>query len=140
MPTVTTNYKGNMLFESTVGNHTLTIDVPATMGGSDRGPTPPEIFIASLGSCIGAFVAQYCEKNGVDDTGMTVDLSFDKAADPTRLVNLKATVKLPNGDCGKRIKAIERVATHCPVHATISTMEGLALEIHGQDECMMEKK
>jgi uncharacterized OsmC-like protein len=140
MPTVTTNYKGNMLFESTVGNHTLTIDVPATMGGSDRGPTPPEIFIASLGSCIGAFVAQYCKKNGVDDTGMTVDLSFDKAADPTRLVNLKATVKLPNGDCGKRIKAIERVATHCPVHATISTMEGLALEIHGQDECMMEKK
>jgi uncharacterized OsmC-like protein len=140
MPTVTTNYKGNMLFESTVGNHTLTIDVPATMGGSDRGPTPPEIFIASLGSCIGAFVAQYCEKNGVDDTGMTVDLSFDKAADPTRLVNLKATVKLPNGDCGKRIKAIERVATHCPVHATISTMEGLAFEIHGQDECMMEKK
>ena len=138
MATITTFYKGDMLFESQIGKHKITIDVPATMGGDDRGPMPPQLFIASLGSCIGAFVAQYCEKNGIDDTSMTVDLTFEKAADPTRLVNLSATVKLPNGDCGKRMKAIERVATHCPVHETISTMEGLKFEILGQDECKLE--
>ncbi len=135
MATITTHYKGNMLFESQIGKHTLTIDVPAGMGGSDRGPIPPDLFVASLGSCIGAFVAQYCENNGIDDTGMTVDLSFEKASDPTRLVNLKATVNLPQGDCAKRVKAIERVAEHCPVHATIKTMEGLEITIHGKGEC-----
>lgn len=139
MATITTHYKGDMLFESKIGKHSVTIDVPAAMGGSDRGPTPPQVFIASLGSCIGAFVAQYCEKNGIDATDMTVDLNFEKAADPTRLVNLSAAVKLPNGDCGKRVKAIERVASHCPVHETISTMEGLHFEILGQDECTLEE-
>ena len=138
MATITTSYKGDMLFESQIGKHKITIDVPEVMGGSDRGPMPPQLFVASLGSCIGAFVAQYCEKNGIDDSGMTIDLSFEKAADPTRLVNLHATVKLPNGDCGKRVKAIERVAEHCPVHATINTMEELKMEILGQDECKLE--
>jgi len=138
MATLTTYYKGDMLFESKIGNHTITIDVPEGMGGSDRGPMPPQLFVASLGSCIGAFVAQYCEKNGIDDTGMTVEMSFEKAADPTRLVNLKATVKLPNGDCAKRFKAIERVAAHCPVHASIKTMEELEFEILGREGCKME--
>jgi putative redox protein len=135
MAKITTLYKGDMLFESKIGNHSVIIDVPDVMGGSDRAPQPPQLFIASLGSCIGAFVAQYCEKNGIDDTGMTVDISFEKVADPTRLVNLKAQVLLPNGDCSKRVKAVERVAAHCPVHATISTMEGLEIEILGKGQC-----
>ncbi len=135
MATLTTYYKGDMLFESKIGRHSVLIDVPAGMGGSDRGPIPPELFVASLGSCIGAFVAQYCEKNGIDDTGMRVDITFDKADDPTRLANLKATVMLPHGDCKARIRAIERVAEHCPVHATIRTMEGLEIEILGEGQC-----
>ena len=140
MATITTHYKGNMLFESQIGKHSITIDVPPGMGGSDRGPIPPDLFVASLGSCIGAFVAQYCENNGIDDTGMTVDLTFEKASDPTRLVNLKATVNLPEGDCAKRVKAIERVAEHCPVHATIKTMENLEITILGKGECDVTPK
>lgn len=138
MATITTFYKGNMLFETKIGKHTLTIDVPPDMGGSDRGLQPPQLFVASLGSCIGAFVAQYCEQVGIDDKDMTVELSFDKVPDPTRLVNLKATIKLPHGDCGKRVQAIERVAEHCPVHETISTMRGLTFEILGQGDRAME--
>jgi putative redox protein len=135
MGKITTVYKGDMLFESKIGKHSVTIDVPDVMGGNDRGPQPPQLFIASLGSCIGAFVAQYCEKNGIDDVGMTVEVSFEKAPDPTRLINLKAQVLLPNADCSKRIRAIKRVAEHCPVHATINTMENLEIEIRGEGEC-----
>lgn len=134
MGKVTTHYKGDMLFESKLGNHSVLIDVPAGMGGSDRGPTPPELFIASLGSCVGAFVANYCGKSGVDTKDMTVDVTFDKVEDPTRLVNLKIEVNLPNGDCAKRQKAILRVAEHCPVHETIATLEGIEININGQKE------
>ncbi len=130
MSVITTFYKGNMLFETQIGNHALQIDVPAGMGGMDRGPTPPEIFIASLGSCVGAFVAQYCERNSLDAHDMSVDVSFDKADNPTRLVNLKITVKMPNTACqNQRLEAIRRVAEHCPVHKTIETFEEIEFEI-----------
>ncbi len=134
MAIITTAYKGDMLFETTMGNHTIQIDVPAAMGGSDRGPTPPELFIASLGSCIGAFAANYCQNSGIDTRDMTVDFSFDKADDPVRLINLKATVNLPYGDCQRREKAILRVAEHCPVHETITALQGIQIELVGQGE------
>jgi putative redox protein len=135
MRKIITAYKGDMLFESKIGNHSVIIDVPDVMGGSDRGPQPPQLFVASLGSCIGAFVAQYCEKNGINAEGMTVEMLFEKAPDPTRLVNLKAQVLLPKADCSKRIRAIKGVAEHCPVHATINMMENLDIEILGEGEC-----
>ncbi|MDI9549599.1 MAG: OsmC family protein [Chloroflexota bacterium] len=129
MGKISTYYKGDMLFESEMGNHKLVIDVPPAMGGSDRGPTPPEVFVASLGSCVAAFVAQYCERNGVNTTDLSVDVAFDKADDPSRLVNLKVTVNLPHGECKQRKAALQRVAEHCPVHETISTLGGIEIEI-----------
>ena len=134
MASITTTYQGDLLFETHMGNHNIQIDVPASMGGSDRGPTPPELFIASLGSCIGAFAANYCQKAGIDTTDMSVDLSFEKVLDPVRLVDLKATVRLPHGDCERRQKAILRVAEHCPVHETITALEGIEIELIGQEQ------
>lgn len=129
MATITTVYKGGMLFESKVGNHTVMTDVPPDMGGADRAPTPPQYFVVSLGSCVAAFVATYCQQAGIDARELSVDVSFDKAENPTRLVNLKITVKLPHADCQARKQALLRVAQHCPVHETIDTLEGVAIEI-----------
>lgn len=134
MTTITTRYKGDMLFESRLGNHSILIDVPPSMGGSDRGPTPPELFIASLGSCVGAFVAQYCVRSDIDARDMTVDVSFDKVEHPTRLTNLAVRVSLPHGECKDRERALRRVAEHCPVHETIATLEGIDMEIIGGKE------
>lgn len=127
MAKITTDYKGDMLFESKIGNHSVIIDVPPDMGGTDRGPTPPQLFVASLGSCIAAFVANYCNNTGIDATDMTVDVTFDKVEDPTRLVNIKVHVNLPHGDYKRREKALLRVAEHCPVHETISNLEGIEI-------------
>ena len=134
MATVTTAYKGDMLFESQLGNHKVLVDVPAGMGGSDRAPTPPEYFIASLGSCVGAFAATYCHQAGIDTRDMTVDVSYEKIDNPTRLTNLKITIKLPHGDCKNREQALRRVAEHCPVHETIATMEGIEFVFQDRKE------
>jgi len=129
MATVTTTYVGDMLFETELGNHTVTIDVPASMGGSDRAPTPPEYFVASLGSCVAAFVANYCKQHGIDSTGLAVDVSFDKVENPTRLTNIGVKVRLPRAECGKRRDALMRVAEHCPVHETIEMGEIIGFEL-----------
>ena len=133
MPMITTEYKGDMLFETTVGKHRLTIDVPSNIGGKDRGPMPPQLFIASLGSCVGALVAEYCERHEVDTRDMAVDVDFDKTDHPSRLTNIKVTVRLPNADCSKQCRrdALRRVAEHCPVHETIETLQGVEFKIVG---------
>ncbi len=133
MTTITTTYDGDMRLRTQIGQHVLAIDVPPAMGGRDRGPTPPQLFVASLGSCVAAYVASYCDRAGIDDQGLAVDVMFDKAEDPTRLVNLRIVVRLPNGTCGDRLEALRRVAEHCPVHATISTLEAVSIEIQDRE-------
>lgn len=131
MAKITTHYTGDMLFSTKLGNHEIFIDVPASMGGKDRGPTPPEFFVASLGSCIAAFVANYCNQSGIDATDMSVDVSFDKVEDPTRLVNLKVQVNVPHSELNGREKALLRVAEHCPVHETMCHLDGVEISLNG---------
>ncbi|MBN2554798.1 MAG: OsmC family protein [Anaerolineales bacterium] len=129
MATITTTYKGDMEFETKLGNHTITIDVPEGMGGKDRGPTPPEYFVAALGSCVAAFAASYCNKAGLDCSDLSVDASFDKVSNPTRLTNFKLKLNLPHDGCEGREEAILRAASHCPVHQSIEGFEGLEIEL-----------
>jgi len=35
MGKITTHHKGDMLFESKIGSHSIAIDVPSAMGGSE---------------------------------------------------------------------------------------------------------
>lgn len=132
MATIRTIYKGDMLFETELGKHKLQIDVPPDMGGGDRGPTPPEVFVASLGSCVAALVANYCNKANLSTEGLTVDVAYEKASDPTRLANVQVIIDMPNTDISGRENAIRRVADHCPVHQTICTLEGVDIEVAGK--------
>jgi len=46
-------YSGGKRFEAIARNHRLISDQPLEDHGTDRGMTPPELFLAALGTCIG---------------------------------------------------------------------------------------
>lgn len=119
MPEVVVEHKGDMLFEAKMGKYQVEIDVPEEMRGKDRAALPPQLFIASLGSCIAAFVANYCNNVNLDPSGLTVTVTYDKLQDPVRVGNMKALVKVPNADIGKRRQAVLNVAEHCILHETL---------------------
>ena len=132
MATIKTQHKGDMLFETQLGRHKLQIDVPARMGGSDRGPQPPDVFMASLGACVAALVADYCNRANLNTDGLTVDVTYEGASDPVRLVDVCVNIDLPNADISGRELAIRRVADQCPVHQTICTLESVDIEVRGR--------
>jgi putative redox protein len=127
MPKITTVYKGDMLLENRLGNHTVLVDVPQRLGGSDRGPIPSELFAASLGSCISALVADHCRRSGIDVEGMSVDVAYDKLDNPLRFASIKVTIDLPGADSETKRRAVLDVAERCPVHNTI--VSGAEIEI-----------
>ena len=107
MPSITADYKGEAGFESRVGDHMLVFDRPS------------EVFVASIAACIAAVVAHYCRSASLNPEGLSVEVSYDLAHDPFRLINFKAVVRLPHCDPGKRAKSIVRVARKCPVYRAI---------------------
>lgn len=133
MGTISTLYKGDMLFVSRARHHKLTVDAPSSTGGNKRGPTPPEVFIALLGSCVAATVADYSERKGIDVRGMEVVVSYDKAEHPARLVNIDVRVDLPGTTASELdLKALRQVAQHCLVQKIMVNLEEVSFEIVGE--------
>jgi hypothetical protein len=62
---------------------------------------------------------------------MTVDVTFDKVEDPTRLTSPRVQVNLPHGDVAGRERALLRVAEHCPVHETMCRLDGVEISLNG---------
>ncbi|RKZ37282.1 MAG: hypothetical protein DRQ49_16470 [Gammaproteobacteria bacterium] len=131
MPKITSYHKGDMLFETKAGNHTILSDVPPSpeWGGKDRAPTPPEYFIVSLSSCIAAFIVQYADKVGINTQDMSVDVNFDKENKPAHLKNISVVINLPHAELKGREKAIQRVCEQCTVHETISRLEHIDVSV-----------
>jgi len=134
MATITTTAVGDKSFESLVGQHRVVTDVPAEMGGHDRGLEPAQLFVVSLGSCVAALVQAYCEHHDVDARDLRVDVDFEKVSQPSKLRDIRVRIAVPHADLtSERLRTIlQRVAEHCPVHETISTMDAIQFEFEGE--------
>lgn len=119
----TTRYLGDRRFATDVGVQTFTTDHNGT------GPTPPDLFVASLAACIGIYVTTYCEKVGLDATDLTVDLQTTKG--PDRMSAFSVQVHLPRAVLGARAGAVQRVAEACLVHETIRTFSDCPIRVEG---------
>ena len=90
-------YIGGIKFEAKNRSHTIIIDQPQLGGGEDKGPTPPELFVDSLGSCIGVYVLAFCKNTGLDPSGMKITLEWEKAPDkPARIKSINAKIGIQN--------------------------------------------
>ncbi len=124
-------YLGRCRFEAEVRGHRIGCDQPADAGGEDLAPTPPELLAASLAGCVGFYVARYCQQAGIDADGLTVEADWQVGGSPRRIerfvvrVHLSAWDMLPEG----RRRAIERAATGCLIHNTLSHPPEIAIEV-----------
>ena len=139
MKKITTFYKGDMLFESKLGSHLVQIDAPELMGGKNRAPQPSDLLIAAVGSCIGAAVADHCQRYHLDLRDMSVDVEMDEVEHPTRMANLQVTIHIPHSDCRGQEAAILRLAEHCPVYETMTHLNGIQIELMDKKHVQMLK-
>lgn len=64
---------------TTEGNHTFTIDVPTSVGGTDVGPSPNVFLRAALSSCVAIGIKQWAALHEIDVT--SVDVVLDMRVD-----------------------------------------------------------
>jgi putative redox protein len=56
-------------------SHTIVCDQPAENGGEDSGMTPPELLLASLGSCAAFYAVQYLKTRNLAESGVEVSVT-----------------------------------------------------------------
>jgi uncharacterized OsmC-like protein len=113
------DYLGGIGFEVKSRQHSLRIDLSKEKGGKDEGMNPPEVFMASLGSCVGVYCVRYCQNAKLDSSGMSIKLSWKLSDDKTKIANIDIVMSLPKAELGKRSGAVLEAAKHCLIHNTI---------------------
>lgn len=110
---------GKLRFETEVRGHTMIVDQPAESGGDDTGPTPPELFVTALGTCVGVYAVHFCKKHKISSDGLVVHTDWNKATGPTRLADLSVSIELPAGVPEEKYEAFMRTVEQCLIHNTI---------------------
>src|SRR5271169_3169383 len=130
---VTVEHLGAVQFEIKTRGHSIVSDQPAQSGGFDEGMTPPELLLASLGSCAGFYAAQYLKKFKLAQEGTRVRVTADKAKDPARMDNFRIAVDVPVKLSNEQRLGIEEAIHHCLIHNTLLHPPKISLEVQGVD-------
>jgi len=116
--------------EIVVGPHRLLGDEPATLGGTDTGPTPYDFLLAALGSCTSMTVAMYARRKQWPLQAVTVKLRHSRihAADcescettDGRLDRIELEVELVGPLQEEQRTRLLEIAHKCPVHRTLTS-------------------
>ena len=120
---------GGVQFEIKARQHAIVSDQPPENGGFDEGMTPPELLLASLGSCAGFYAAQYLKKRQLAPEGTIVRVTAEKAKDPARLENFRIEVQVPGELNDEDKQGVERSVHHCLIHNTLLHPPQISLEV-----------
>jgi putative redox protein len=126
---VLVEHLGAVQFEIKARQHRIESDQPVENGGFDEGMTPPELLLASLGSCAGFYAAQYLKKHKLASQGTLVRVTAEKAKDPARLENFQIEIDLPGPFSDEHRAGVEQSVQHCLIHNTLLHPPKISVEV-----------
>lgn len=126
---VTIEHLGAVQFEIKARQHAIVCDQPAENGGHDEGMTPPELLLASLGSCAAFYAAQYLRKYKLATEGTRVRVTAEKVKDPARMENFRVEIETPVELNDQHRAGVERAVHHCLIHNTLLHPPKMTIEI-----------
>jgi uncharacterized OsmC-like protein len=113
-------HEGGDRYLISIGDHQVLVDQPIDAGGTDAGPTPTEIWVAGLASCVGFYGGRFLARHGIDAEGFEVDCAWEMAEGrPARVGRIDVSVRLPSGFPLAKRERFQAVIDHCTVHNSI---------------------
>jgi putative redox protein len=118
--TVTARWDGGLRAVVTAGEFEMVVDEPESVkGGTNKGPQPTEMFLASIASCFTLAMAYSATKRGIELAGLHVDTTGTYDGPRFSAIRVVVTTTAPQGDeLAKLIAAAERI---CYVTRTLAT-------------------
>ncbi len=130
---VITRHLEGLRFSSETRGHSILTDQPAENGGQNSAMTPPELLLASLGSCAAFYAAQYLTTRNLissHPSGLEVTVTAEKLKPPARLGNFQIVVNCPVPLTEDQRLALTRSVHQCVVHNTLTSPPQIEIHLH----------
>jgi uncharacterized OsmC-like protein len=116
----------------TAGQHQLIADEPKEAGGTDEGPSPYELLLASLGACTAMTLKMYVERKKLPVTDVEVLLTFDRIhiddcescvkeerLNDQEIQHISRLIYVTGDVTEEQKERLLYIAGRCPVHVTL---------------------
>jgi ribosomal protein S12 methylthiotransferase accessory factor len=113
--TMRVSLPGGVRVEAQYKGFVIKTDQPAYAGGENSAPSPFDLFLASLGTCAGYFVAAFCQERGIPTEGVFLGVRIERNPKTRMVGKIGIEISLPPDFPGKYKAAVVKAADQCTV-------------------------
>ena len=112
-----------------VRNHQWHVDEPVEDGGTDTAPTPGEMMLGAVGSCMAITCKMYAERKGWDLKGVEVKLDYERfrgrdypphEGDDLFVHEVREALVFQGNLDEKQLTRLRDIAGKCPIHRLLA--------------------
>ncbi|MBT0663468.1 OsmC family protein [Geobacter pelophilus] len=103
-------------------NFSIVTDQPPSSGGDGSAPTPFQLFLASLGTCAGVYIASFCQQRGISSERITIHQKMEHTEGEDgkkRLARVSLEIRVPEDFPQKYHNALIKTAELCAVKKAV---------------------
>ncbi len=109
------DFPGGAQVAAHFGGFTVLTDQTSKGGGEASAPTPFALFLASLGTCAGIYVLNFCRQRELPTEGIRLVQRMGYNAETGKLERVDLDIQLPAGFPEKYQEPLIRAASQCAV-------------------------
>ena len=111
---IAVSFPDGVAVEAALKGHTVRTDQPAPLG-ADSAPSPFDLFLASIATCMGYYALRFCQERGIATDGLGLSLETVRDEERKRLATIKVALAVPSGFPERYREAIRRAVDQCAV-------------------------
>lgn len=106
-----------------VGQTTFVVDIPASDGGDDAGPSPHDLYDSALAACKALTVMWYANRKHMPVQDLIVSVERDDSQERQGTYNLTSRIRIGGPLTDAQIAELGSVAEKCPIHRLMTKVE-----------------
>lgn len=121
---------GGLLVDARFGDFKISTDQPVADGGTNSAPSPFDLFLASLATCAGYYVAAFCRERDLPTEGIALKMINDWNDQSHLAENITIDITLPAEFPEKYRRAVMRAAGMCKVKRHLEKPPEFVISAH----------
>jgi len=125
---LTVTFPGKKKVDASFKGFTIKTDQPVTNGGDGTAPSPFDLFLASIGTCSGIYVLDFCTNRGISLENVRIVQTMDRDPETHMVMTVALRIELPKDFPDKYKDSLIRAVDLCTVKKHIMNPPKFTIE------------
>jgi len=125
---LTVSFPGKKKVDASFKGFTIRTDQPVTNGGEGTAPSPFDLFLASIGTCSGIYVLDFCTNRGISLDNVRVVQTMKRDPETHLVTTVALRIELPKDFPDKYKDSLIRAVDLCTVKRHIKNPPEFTIE------------